>query len=156
MAASSWQKNKLYILLSDRNNPGTFHWGLYLTEDDPHGGYIFHAVDEGGVWKLDCRHSKTVIASRRLLVAIEVGEDAEGMREHVANAAQEAARKAIVNCRVFAKDCLALLGQMGVITIMKDVDAIEEEAKTLGQLNDPTLNPAASGRSKVQKSRMSS
>lgn len=127
-----------------------------MTEDDPHGGYLFHAVDEGGVWKLDCRHSNTEVASQRLLVAIEVGEDAKGMREHVTNAAQEVARKAVLNCRVFVKDCLALLGQMGVITIIIDIDAIEEEAKRLGYLNDPKLNPAASERSKVQMSKLSS
>lgn len=30
-----WERNKLYIHLAARNNPGTFHWSLYLTEESP-------------------------------------------------------------------------------------------------------------------------
>ncbi|KAJ8068741.1 hypothetical protein OCU04_002438 [Sclerotinia nivalis] len=49
-----WEENKLYIHLTDRGNPGTFHWSLYLTEDDPEKGWVYHVYDpEPGRWILE-------------------------------------------------------------------------------------------------------
>ncbi|TGO20931.1 hypothetical protein BPAE_0255g00090 [Botrytis paeoniae] len=40
-----WERNKLYIHLAARNNPGTFHWSLYLTEEKPERGWVYHVFD---------------------------------------------------------------------------------------------------------------
>ncbi|APA07726.1 hypothetical protein sscle_03g024960 [Sclerotinia sclerotiorum 1980 UF-70] len=49
-----WEENKLYIHLTDRGNPGTFHWSLYLTEEDPEKGWVYHVYDpEPGRWILE-------------------------------------------------------------------------------------------------------
>ncbi|TGO14907.1 hypothetical protein BTUL_0047g00690 [Botrytis tulipae] len=40
-----WERNKLYIHLAARNNPGTFHWSLYLTEEKPEKGWVYHVFD---------------------------------------------------------------------------------------------------------------
>ncbi|KAF7907293.1 uncharacterized protein EAF01_004880 [Botrytis porri] len=40
-----WERNKLYIHLAARNNPGTFHWSLYLTEEQPERGWVYHVFD---------------------------------------------------------------------------------------------------------------
>ncbi|TGO56685.1 hypothetical protein BOTNAR_0217g00010 [Botryotinia narcissicola] len=40
-----WESNKLYIHLAARNNPGTFHWSLYLTEEKPERGWVYHVFD---------------------------------------------------------------------------------------------------------------
>ncbi|KAF7957844.1 hypothetical protein EAE96_003413 [Botrytis aclada] len=40
-----WERNKLYIHLAARNNPGTFHWSLYLTEEIPEKGWVYHVFD---------------------------------------------------------------------------------------------------------------
>ncbi|KAF5879349.1 uncharacterized protein Bfra_006557 [Botrytis fragariae] len=43
--AIGWERNKLYIHLAARNNPGTFHWSLYLTEEKPERGWVYHVFD---------------------------------------------------------------------------------------------------------------
>ncbi|TEY80316.1 hypothetical protein BOTCAL_0039g00130 [Botryotinia calthae] len=49
-----WERNKLYIHLAARNNPGTFHWSLYLTEERPEVGWVYHVFDpEPDRWILE-------------------------------------------------------------------------------------------------------
>src|SRR5204862_3547820 len=68
-----WELNSLYILLSDRGWPGTFHWALFLHDTD-RGGSVYRAVSGAkGVWRLEVENSPNAMDSRDLMAALKIG-----------------------------------------------------------------------------------
>ncbi|KAI9773991.1 MAG: hypothetical protein M1839_001942 [Geoglossum umbratile] len=159
---STWQDNKLYILLLSRGGgTGPFHWITFLTESA--GGYIFRAVDSAPKghkqWRLEREQSLGVYGAERLVAALEVGDDVQGLRSAIDEATNEVWAKADTTsesfcCRKFLMDCLAEFDQRGIIAIQGSINQVQEEALAVAMLNDPSLNPSGQGR-RVYKSRFS-
>ncbi|KAH0569219.1 hypothetical protein GP486_000036 [Trichoglossum hirsutum] len=159
---STWQDNKLYILLLSREGgSGSFHWVSFLKESN--GGYVFHAVDGAPKghrqWRLERAQSPGVYGAERLVAALEVGDDMHGLRSAIDEATNEVWAKADTSsesfdCRKFLMDCLAEFDQRGIIAIKGSINQVQEEALAVAMLNDPLLKPIGQGR-RVYKSRFS-
>ncbi|KAH0541314.1 hypothetical protein FGG08_004238 [Glutinoglossum americanum] len=159
---STWQDNKLYILLLSRGGgSGSFQWISFFKETT--GGYVFHAVDSapGGYkqWRLEREQSLGVYGMERLVAALEVGDDVQGLRSAIDEATNEVWAKADTNsesfcCRKFLMDCLAEFDQRGIIAITGTITQVQEEALAVAMMDDPSLSPIGHGR-RVYKSRFS-
>jgi hypothetical protein len=159
MALTTWKPHTLYILLSSRNNPGTFHWGLYLTETNPQSGFKYHAIEDSSAprgWRLDIQPTSGVSASQQLIAAIAVGEDTKDYHGIIEQAVRDVWTKTDVpgrkfTCRTFVSDCIQELAQTGVVTLKGSSSTVEDEAKRIGMLSDPALSASAQ-RGRVWKS----
>src|SRR5204863_177600 len=122
---STWQDNKLYILLlSGGGGSSSFHWISFFKEST--GGYVFHAVESAPTgykqWRLEREQSLGVYGAEKLVAALEVEDDVQGLRSAVDEATNEVWAKADTNsesfsCRKFLMDCLAEFDQRGIIAI---------------------------------------
>lgn len=138
MAVTSlnFEINGLYLLLSDRGDTYTFHWGLYLAKSSS-DGVIFHLINpvNSTAWIYEAKSTRNVSQSVRLLLALQVGvldpvlhgslsdrlaqipiQYSTRFREHM-------------TCRVWIKEALFALNEEGYIKLIKSIDAIENEAK---------------------------
>ncbi|KAI9862161.1 MAG: hypothetical protein M1813_004937 [Trichoglossum hirsutum] len=162
---STWQDNKLYILLLSRGGiSGSFHWILFLKEST--GGYVFHVAKSapGGQegqrqWRLEREQSPGVYGAERLVAALEVGDDVQGLRSAIDEATNEVWAKADTSSenfgsRKFLMDCLAEFDQRGIIAIKGSINQVKEEALVVAMPDNPLLNSAGQG-SRVYKSRFS-
>ncbi|KAB8278612.1 hypothetical protein BDV30DRAFT_233575 [Aspergillus minisclerotigenes] len=115
--ALTFEANGLYLLLSDRGDNYTFHWGLYLAKSQPEGE-VFHIVNaqNSTEWIYESQTSKTDRLSQIPL------EDSTYFNEKI-------------TCRVWVKEALYALDDEGYIKLTTSIGEIEQEAKTQAMLN---------------------
>lgn len=132
----------LYLLLTNRNDNYTFHWGLYIARTRL-SGVVHHLINDkenGGAWIYEAKSSENVVFSQSLLVAIQLAEVAS-LHDYLADIvaavplAYSTRFRENITCRVWVKEALFALDQSGVIKILKDVDAVEQEALSLAIAN---------------------
>ncbi|KAM5438414.1 hypothetical protein MferCBS31731_004991 [Microsporum ferrugineum] len=144
--ALPFEANGLYVLLSDRGDLWTFHWGLYLanTKDN---GTVYHLVNppNSNDWMYEAKQSNNVQNSNRLLVALKVGIVEPLLHEMLGQCLSEVPIQYStrfhenITCRVWLKEALYELNERGLLNITKSVDSIEEEAKGAAMINKSSM-----------------
>lgn len=150
---SQFEINSLYLLLLDRGDAHTFHWG-FLLANSPEDGEIFHLINwkNSPDWEYEHISSDRVDMSRRLLLALKIAVMGPVLRPALrSRLSQIPIQDSIqfrekITCRVWIKEALFALDEEGYIKLTGTVDEVEEEARDEAMVN------ATNRRTTVRKS----
>lgn len=137
-----FEPNGLYLVLCDRNDDYTFHWGFYLAST-AQSGVIHHLINQqpSGAWAYEAISSENTPYSERLLVGIKVAvmdpvlHDAMAERLTQVPVAYSSRFREDITCRVWIKEALFALDEEGFIKIVADITGIEREALSLAMFH---------------------
>lgn len=139
--ALQFETNGLYLLLSERGDAYTFHWGLYLAKSR-NDGEIFHLInlENSTTWKYEYKLSKNVGSSNRLILALKVAVMDSALHDALKTRLLQIPIKSVhfhetITCRVWIKEALFALNEEGYIKLTGTVDQIEQEAKSKAMVN---------------------
>lgn len=147
MASSSlaFQTDGLYIILTDRADSFTFHWGFYISKSDDEGLVlqIINSPNDPDEWKYEIlKFSRAdLFSTRKILVALQIGVLDPILHESLADRLAQIPIEYStrfhedMTCRVWIKEALFALDQEGYIKLHKSADDIEEEAKFKAMMN---------------------
>lgn len=140
--ALEFETNGLYLLLSQRGDTYTFHWGLYLAKT-PKEGEIFHLINpkNSAAWRYEHKLSANLGSSNRLVLALKVAvmelalHDALRARLSQIPIQDSTRFRERITCRVWIKEALFALDDEGYIKLTGTVDQIEQDAKNKAMAN---------------------
>ena len=140
--ALQFETNGLYLLLSERGDAYTFHWGLYLAKSTT-DGEIFHLINlqNSAAWKYEYKLSRTVASSNRLVLALKVAVMDPSLHDTLQSRlsqvpVQDSTRfNERITCRVWVKEALFALDEEGYIKLTGTINQIEQEAKNKAMVN---------------------
>ncbi|MCJ1257496.1 hypothetical protein MMC24_005322 [Lignoscripta atroalba] len=131
--AAQYENNAIYVILSSRGAGSGFHWGIFLPTASPEG-YVWHATNREGGWKLEHKKSKQVPFSLTLILSYKVGTVNGDTWDACFNALNSvpAAGQPSVNtqerfcCRIWVKDALQALDNNRVIALTMGICGYRE------------------------------
>jgi hypothetical protein len=132
----------IYITLTLRGALPGFHKSIFVPTEKP-TGEVWHATNPSGGWFLETETTATLMESSSVCVALKVGtvDDQSLMILRTTLESVPASGEPSVNtgeafsCTVWVKDALLALQKAGVITLVKDIETINEEAIAAGEDN---------------------
>ncbi|KAJ5952995.1 uncharacterized protein N7479_011408 [Penicillium vulpinum] len=139
----NFEVNGLYILLSDRGDKSyTFHWRFYLHQSSTSGS-IYHLLNDidPAIWRFGHLPDQTVIYDPLLLGALKIGVLDPTLHAHFLERLRQipivdsVRFRERITCRVWLKEALFELDDEGYIMLMRSVDDIEAEARSLALQN---------------------
>ena len=131
------ERKGLYMLLSNKEIPDEYHWGLLVATDSA-SGIFFHRSLTGQEWKLVIENKNLAEASD-LLAALKLGvvEDiSDKWIQRMKESVREVRVQGELTCRTWALTALYELANEGFLGMMAEWDkirSIELEAKYLAQ-----------------------
>jgi len=122
----------LYIMLFSRQEPGSYHWGLYLHQDAKVGGIKYHIKGAVGAWIAEYVSTRGALTSLVLIGAMRVaGNWSPGSQATVDSIIREDETRLNdipgLTCRVFTLNALERLQRRGFATF-SNIGAVEQEA----------------------------
>ncbi|KAL1961656.1 hypothetical protein VTN77DRAFT_1371 [Rasamsonia byssochlamydoides] len=147
--ALKFEPNNLYILLSDLGYDYRFHWQLFLATSSSSGA-IFYLVNRQDsntsttttkTWVYETMSSADTSDFSTLIVALTVTVIEPILHDSLSDCLAQIPIKYSarfwedITCRVWVKEALFALDYEGYINLVKSVDAIENEAKSLAVRN---------------------
>lgn len=124
--------NGLYIVLSNMDQAYLFHWGLFLAKTSKAGTnfHITNGLTTRYKWKYESKPNRNLNESRTLLFASKIAVLDPALHEPLAEqlAAVPIAsspRYGSISCRVWVKEALATLDDLGFIKLTEDLYIIE-------------------------------
>lgn len=140
--ALKFEINGLYLLLSDRGDTFTFHWGLYLAKS-PADGDVFHIInaDTPNTWKSDFRTCKSFMHPNKILLSLKLAvlepELHSALKDRLSHIPIKHSTRfqEDITCRVWVKEALHVLNDEGYIQLQRGVSEIEREATTQAMRN---------------------
>lgn len=144
--AAQYQNNAIYVILSSRGALPGFHWGIFIPTASPLG-YIWHATNREGGWKLEHKQSNNVPFSMSLVLSQKVGT--------VTSANFQACRDILnairadgtpspntgedFSCRVWVKDALVALHKNRIIVLPKDINDVAADLLAAAEPHKPAV-----------------
>jgi len=138
--ADQYENMSIYLILSLRGAEPGFHWGIFVPTATPKG-WVWHAVNRAGGWRLEIKETSGVPTSMSLCLAIKVGVvgNWEKFNNTLAAVPSQGQPSAITEeaftCRVWTKDALHALHTAKIIKLLKSIADIEKEAITAAEAN---------------------
>jgi hypothetical protein len=132
----------IYITLTLRGALPGFHKSIFVPTEKP-TGEVWHATNPSRGWFLETETTATLMESSSVCVALKVGivNDQSLMILRTTLESVPASSEPSVNtgeafsCTVWVKDVMLALRKAGVITLVKDIETINEEAIAAGEDN---------------------
>lgn len=130
--ARKYQNYSIYALLNTRGALPGFHWGIFIPTASP-DGYLWHATNREGGWKLEHKKSSNVPFSLSLLLAHKIGSVSESDLQpcvDVLNGVPGDGRPSPntdekFDCRIWVKDAIIALEKNKIITLKEPLSSIE-------------------------------
>jgi hypothetical protein len=132
----------IYVILSLRGeNPG-FHWGIYVPTNKPQG-YVWHAINESGGWKMEEKISSGVPYPMSLCLVFKVGtvnsSNWDTLRSTLYQIPAEGQPSThtgeVFSCRTWTKDSLLALHNAGIIQLTQAIQTIESDVVSEAEQN---------------------
>jgi hypothetical protein len=132
----------IYITLTLRGALPGFHKSIFVPTEKP-TGEVWHATNPSGGWFLETETTATLMESPSVCVALKVGTVTDqslmilrATLEGVPASGEPSANTGeAFSCAVWVKDALLALHEAGVITLIKDIETINQEAIAAGETN---------------------
>jgi hypothetical protein len=140
------ENKSIYITLNLRGALPGFHKSIFVPTEKP-TGEVWHATNPSGGWFLETETTATLMESLSVCVALKVGTvtDQSLMILRTTLEGVPASGEPSVNtgeafsCTVWVKDALLALHKPMVITLVKDIETINQEAIAAGEANRSTI-----------------
>jgi hypothetical protein len=134
------ENKSIYIILTLRGALPGFHKSILFPTEVP-TGEVWHATNPSGGWFLETETMVRLMKSLSVCVALKVGTvtDQSLMILRTTLEGVPFSGEPSVNtgeafsCTVWVKDALLALHKAGVITLIKDIDTINQEAIAAGE-----------------------
>ncbi len=154
-----FERDGLYVVLSEQSQPGAWHWGLYLHTTKT-GGWIFHIRNyrNDPTWFFEHKRSESIVFSFNIVVALRIAiitpEEMHGELQNFIGTTESGISMADPNqfgqltCRTWVLQALYQLDQGGHISIIPGytVRDIEQQALGVAIVNSGTGAPLPSDR----------
>ncbi|KKZ60277.1 hypothetical protein EMCG_04988 [[Emmonsia] crescens] len=129
------EANGIYVILSVATVE--YHWGIYIAEG-VEGGVVHHANNQTGGWSYERRHTKNLLRSKMLALALRVGTvplpQGHAQIDQILGDPGMISQEPGFRCRAWALDGVARLHNMGIVDA-PDISVVMAKAYELADAN---------------------
>ncbi|KAE8417866.1 hypothetical protein BDV36DRAFT_255611 [Aspergillus pseudocaelatus] len=135
----SFDRNGLYILVSDIGSDIQFHWAFYLVQSRGQGimFHVINSLETSNQWQYQTKPIIGTPYSLNLLVAVKIAVMDPALHRALADRLAAVPDTPPITCRLWLKRALLELDEEGYIQLTGKVDDIEQEALIEAAENQP-------------------